>query len=177
MPWTASKDLYISSYTRKYIFKIWCSAQTLVWEEREEESLNIFVLLSLPLWANSLLAHFCRLLLFILLFLFPRIHLQSQFELQCMAITKEIKYYYPHLQAFWPHSSWLFYFQYLKCSTPSVPLKKYLLHFCMHYSIEEEKKYHLSIYESFLSLLFTFTSLCVSFSYDLLNYFWPNTMS
>lgn len=137
----------------------------------------IFILLFLRLWANSSSTCFYRLLLFILLFLFPIIQLQSQFELQCMAITKEIKYC-PHLQTFWPHSSWFFYFQYLKSCTPSVPLK-YLLHYWMHYSLEEEerKKYHFSIYESFLSLLFTFSSLCVSSSYDILNYFWPNTMS
>lgn len=108
------------------------------------------------------------------MFLFPR-HLQSQYELQCMTITKEIKYCYSHLQAFWPHSSWIFYFQYLKSSSPSVPLKKYLLHYWMHYSLEEGKKI-ISFYESFLSLLFTFSSLCASSFYDILNYFWPNTM-
>lgn len=36
------------------------------------------------------------------------------------------------------------------------------------------KKYHLSIYESLLSLLFTFPSFCVPSTYILLHYFWPN---
>ena len=39
--------------------------------------------------------------------------------------------------------------------------------------ISENKKYHLSIYESLLSLLFTFPSLYVSSTYIILNYSWP----
>lgn len=109
------------------------------------------------------------------LFLFPRIHLQSQFELQYMAITKEIKYYYPHLQAFWPHSSWLFYFQYPKCSTPSVPLKKYLLHYWMHYSLEEDGEENIIF--QFMNHSYLYSSPCTSSSYGLLNYFWTNTVS
>lgn len=87
-------------------------------------------------------------------------------------LLKEIKYYLP-FKAHGPHPSWWFHFQYLKCSTFFNALEDVLVSL-LNALFHRRTKYHLSIYESLLSLFFTFPSLCVSSFYILLNYFWPN---
>lgn len=117
--------------------------------------------------------HFPRLSPYALLFLVPRIHLQSHLEPERSAITKKssiallVKHSGHLLGAF------IFNGKALKCRTPPVPLKMYLLPCWMNYSTEEKNITSQCMNHSYLYsspfLLFVF------FTYILLNYVWPNT--
>lgn len=118
--------------------------------------------------------HSPRLSPYALLFLVPRIHLQSHLEPQRSAITKKssialLVKHSGHLLL----SAFIFNGKALKCRTPPVPLKMYLFPCWMNYSTEEKNITFQCMNHSYLYsspfLLFVF------FTYILLNYVWPNT--